>query len=120
MSFLRWCGPLKTISSSKTFSSNLHTKLNSLGLKCYEKSAPKIFRPPSKVVSPFVIKCSIFGVSAYLSVRYLDFKSVLPTAKCRSVDTSENVAQFSTNGEQKDESQTKTAEDHFPVRQFLR
>ena len=119
MSFLRWCGPLKTISSSKTFASNLHTKLNSLGLKCYEKSAPKILRPQSKVVSPSVIKCSIFGVSAYLSVRYLDLKSVLPTAKCRSVGASENVAQFS-NGEQKDEPQTKTAEDHFPVRQFLR
>jgi len=125
MSFLRWCGSIRSVSSSKVFISSLQNRLNSVGLRSFKNvpSQAKICQPQQKL-SPLVIKCSILGVSGYLCVRYLDLKSFLPTAYCReaSQDHSRQFQIPEGNGEgaKNGEANGKKAEDTFPIRQFLR
>jgi len=126
MSFLRWCGAIKSASSSKVFLSSLQNRLNSVGLRSFKNvpSQAKICLQPQQKLSPLVIKCSILGVSGYLCIRYLDLKSFLPTAYCREAPQ-DHAPQFQVpegNGEgpKNGDANGKKAEDTFPIRQFLR
>ena len=115
MYFLRFCGNLQP---AKVFLSKAQNNIGTAGLRSFKSAAPKLLQNQSQTFSPFIVKCSIFGVSGYLSLRYVDFKGLLPTAHCR--DVHEDVSQFQLK-EENDGADVKTKQsvDSFPIRQFL-
>lgn len=108
MSWLRCCGTLRNQFAQKPFLASFKD-LNFLQ-RPIRTVATQALKQPSKIC-PFIIKCSVFGVSGYLSFRYL------PTAKCRQAR--EEDSQHHTFKTPENIKEPNRVADKFPLSQFL-